>query len=71
MARLRKRSLFPIALSKAEAATALGVSIRVVDRAVAEGKLPIYRTPYGIRKDKILVQDIVEWIKRDWKRRSK
>jgi hypothetical protein len=63
MAYRRKNLVTIIALSKAETAAAVGCSIGVIDRAVAEKKLPIYRTPYGVRRDKILIESVIAWIK--------
>jgi excisionase family DNA binding protein len=58
-----KPRLFPITLNVSHAAAACGVSRRVLYEANRAGHLAIYR--YGPAR-RIVVSDLVEWIKKHW-----
>ncbi len=62
----RKNSLFPVAVSVHQAAACLGIRVEVVQAAVRNFEVTCYRAPTGSRK-KILVQDLVKWVK-TWRR---
>jgi excisionase family DNA binding protein len=61
---MRQRKLFPIAVSVAEVADSLGVERREIYRAIKEHGLPVYR--HGTKR-RILVADVVAWIRATWK----
>ncbi len=64
MARRRVTPLFPVACSPQRIADCLDVDRRVIDRAVSEGHLTVYQ--HGLAR-RILIQDVVHWIKTQWK----
>ncbi|HWX26614.1 MAG TPA: hypothetical protein VNZ53_04140 [Steroidobacteraceae bacterium] len=68
MPRRSRTHLFPVALSKAELAVALRVPHTVVEQCIADG-LPVYSPPVGVRRHRILVSDIVEHIRKHWRKK--
>lgn len=64
MPRARKRPLFPVALSPAAAADALGVSPKKIREAINSGALSAYDA--GGNRVRILVCDLVEYVRSWW-----
>jgi hypothetical protein len=69
MPRRSTTRLFPVALSKAELSVALKVPSAVIERCIADG-LPVYYPPVGVRRHRILVYDVVEHIRKHWRRKT-
>jgi len=59
--------LFPILLSVADASRALGVDRARLYAAIRAGHLALFRD--GVKK-RILVADLVEWVRHHWTRES-
>jgi hypothetical protein len=67
VARQRKQKLFPIAVSVQLLSESLGLrNVRIVSDAIKRGDLPAYQTPSGIRRQRVLTVDAVEWIRNFW-----
>ena len=64
---MRERRLWPITLTINEAAKALHVHRREIYDGIKLNGLPLYRK--GVRKF-VLTADLIEWIRRTWKRES-
>ena len=60
MARENRTRLFPIAVSPARAADAIGVDPSVIEAAVRSGDLPLYQVAKGARR--IPVLSLTYWI---------
>ena len=65
----RARPIFPVALSIQSASDALDIPRRVVAEAVTLGDLAAYSGPG--KRIRILVPDLVAWVKSSWPRRTK
>jgi hypothetical protein len=57
--------MFPIALSPAALADALGIDRRKVDHAIKHQSLSVYQLGASRR---ILVADAVDWVRTTWKK---
>ena len=64
MPRERRTTLFPIAVSPAMAADALGIRAEQIQDAITRGELHCYVK--GVRK-RVLIADLVEWVRNYWK----
>jgi excisionase family DNA binding protein len=64
MARKRITPLFPIGISVARAAECLEVHRAKIDAAIKAGELRLYQ--HGVAR-RILVADLVEWVRTTWK----
>jgi hypothetical protein len=64
MPRERRTSLFPVAVSPARAADALGIRAEEINEAIKHGELHCYVK--GIRR-RVLIADLVEWVRHYWK----
>jgi hypothetical protein len=64
MPRERRTTLFPIAISPARAADALGIRAEQMQEAISRGELTCYVK--GVRK-RVLVADLTEWVRKFWK----
>ena len=65
MGKARPRTIFPLCLNVAEAATALGCSARRLRAAARTGEIPSYAL--GLRRTQFLSVDLIEWVRRTWK----
>jgi hypothetical protein len=65
MPRARTKKIFPLALSPAMTADALGIRADEIAAAILSGDLPIYRV--GTRR-RIFVRDALRWARRNWTR---
>ena len=65
--RMRKRYVPPIALSRAEAAAALGISETMLDQLVREDRtFPVFRLGSGTGRDRVLFpyRELRKWAER-------
>ena len=62
---MRKRRLYPLAMTISECAEQLHLERKVIYTATKYEGLPIYRR--GVRRY-ILTDDVLRWIRRTWKR---
>jgi len=68
MARVRRKRLFPVALSVEACRDALdGVSLRYLRERIADGSLIAYQDP-KTRRVRVLVFDLCEHVRQHWKR---
>ncbi|HUE11513.1 MAG TPA: hypothetical protein VMQ54_11270 [Steroidobacteraceae bacterium] len=63
---VRKNHLYPLALSILGAATTLGVRPELIRAAVRNGELKMYRPPMGVKRQKLLTDDLVKWVREKW-----
>ena len=61
------RRIFPVAVTIAELAASMGLDRNKISEAVRLQRLPIYRV--GVKR-LVIVQDAVEWLRRDFPRES-
>jgi hypothetical protein len=61
--RARKKMLFPAAVSTAHAASILGLSERTISAAIKNLEFPAYTYRRGIKRRRILVEDLVRWVR--------
>ena len=64
MSYIRATPIMPLAVSVLRAAAMLDVRRQVIDEAVKLGHLRVYQHGNARR---ILIEDIVEWIKNEWR----
>jgi hypothetical protein len=67
MGRMRKRALFPIALSLDAAAEALQCRRKTLSDAVTAGLLPLYQDPTSPRQ-RVLCTELADYIRINWPR---
>lgn len=68
MARVRRKRLFPVALSLEACRDALdGVPLRYVKARIADGSLVAYQEP-RTRRVRVLTVDLFEHVRQHWKR---
>ena len=67
MPRARKSRLWPIALSPAQAADAIGVRPEIIADAIRSGELRCFAK--GVKR-RVLWRDLNRWIIRTWKKVS-
>lgn len=67
MSRRTVKPLFPIALTVAEAALALGMDRPSLTQEIRLGRIPLYQK--GLQS-RLLVTDIVEYVRSEWIRKS-
>lgn len=63
--RERRNALFPVAISPARAAEALDVHRKMITAAIKSGELPVYC--HGLKR-RILIEDLVAWIRHTWRK---
>jgi hypothetical protein len=64
----KRTPLWPLALSKSDAAKALGISVRAIDMALAAGELEMFTPNSGLRRGRILTESLVSWVKNYWRK---
>ena len=63
MPRARRCALFPVAMSPARAADALGIRAAEMSDAIVLGDVPVYQK--GARRF-VLTEDLVRWVRETW-----
>jgi hypothetical protein len=67
MAYKSKRKLYPVAVSIAEAASVLGVTRTTIELSLKAGHLVARIPEYGTRRPRILVDDLVSYVRTYWR----
>jgi hypothetical protein len=62
----RRNNLYPVALSILAASVALGVPKALIRGALKNSELKSYTPRTGIKRPRILTDDIVRWVRETW-----
>jgi hypothetical protein len=63
----RITKLWPLAVSVSDAGRVLGVAKSVIERALSDGVFECRVPPHGMKRPRILTEDLVRFVREHWK----